>query len=126
MSSLQELLSQALAEPLARARAVQAAGGRVIGYVGADVPVELILAADAFPLLLPALAPGATARADVYLEPSFAPLERSLAEQWLGGGFDFVECVVFSRASDTVSKTGSPRCVEPPLPGDVPPTIFVP
>src|SRR5206468_11301905 len=33
---------------------------------------------------------------------------------------------VFSRASATVSNTGRPRCVEPPLPGEVPPTIWVP
>src|SRR6266702_1650029 len=33
---------------------------------------------------------------------------------------------VFSRASATVSNTGRPRCVEPPLPGEVPPTILVP
>src|SRR6476469_418709 len=30
------------------------------------------------------------------------------------------------RASATVSKTGRLRWVEPPLPGEVPPTIFVP
>src|SRR3954452_24868436 len=29
-------------------------------------------------------------------------------------------------ASSTVSNTGSPRCVCPPLPGAVPPTILVP
>ena len=33
---------------------------------------------------------------------------------------------VFSRASATVSNTGRPRCIEPPLPGAVPPTIRVP
>src|ERR1700761_2036488 len=33
---------------------------------------------------------------------------------------------VASTASATVSNTGSPRCVEPPLPGVTPPTICVP
>ena len=33
---------------------------------------------------------------------------------------------VFSFASATVSNTGRPRWVEPPLPGEVPPTILVP
>src|SRR5581483_6887344 len=33
---------------------------------------------------------------------------------------------VFSFASATVSNTGRSRWVEPPLPGDVPPTILVP
>src|SRR6478609_2452329 len=33
---------------------------------------------------------------------------------------------VFARASATVSNTGRPRCVDPPLPGEVPPTILVP
>jgi hypothetical protein len=104
MSSLEISVNDALTDPTAPARAVQRAGGRVIGFVGADVPVELIVAADAFPLLLPAQAPGPTPRADAYLEPSFAPLERSIAEQWLRGSFDFLESVVFSRAHDSAQR----------------------
>jgi hypothetical protein len=105
MNSLLSLVDDALSDPTACARAVRAAGGRVIGFVGTDVPVELIVAADAFPLLLPAQATHRPAlRAAAYLEPSFAPLERSIAEQWLGGEFDFVESVVFTRAADSAQR----------------------
>ena len=33
---------------------------------------------------------------------------------------------VAARASPTVSNTGNPRCIAPPLPGEVPPTMRVP
>ncbi|MGH8303183.1 MAG: 2-hydroxyacyl-CoA dehydratase family protein, partial [Steroidobacteraceae bacterium] len=89
------------ADPLRHARLHAERGGRVIGLVGADVPTELLLAADALPVTLPALADGATEEADRYLEPSFMPSLRSIADQWLRGAFDFMEAVVFSRSDDS-------------------------
>lgn len=100
--SMAALLNGCLADPLASARAQRRAGGRVVGYVSADIPVELILAAGAHPLLLPGSSPGTpTPQADEYLEPTFAPLERSIAQQWLTGGLDALEYVVLSRARDS-------------------------
>jgi len=104
MNSLNSVLSQCLDNPTRAARAVQRSGGRVIGYVGADIPVELIHAAGAFPLSLPSRAPGATVLADAYLEASFTPAERSIADQWLAGDFDFIEAVIFTRASDSAQR----------------------
>jgi benzoyl-CoA reductase/2-hydroxyglutaryl-CoA dehydratase subunit BcrC/BadD/HgdB len=101
MKTLDTLLQANERNPAATARAVRSAGGRVVGFIGADIPVELILAADAFPLLLPAGTSGQTARADVYVEASFSPLEREVAQQWLSGEFEFLDAVVFSRASDS-------------------------
>lgn len=97
------LIEQRLASPLAAARAEHARGRRVIGYVGDDVPVELILAADAVPLRLSGV-PGATPLADQYLESSFGPAYRSLLDAWLRGTFDFLDAIVFPRSNDTAQR----------------------
>lgn len=104
MSVLERLVDEALREPLAAARAHAAAGGRVIGYAGGDIPVELITAANAFPLRLPSFAGGTPDAADRYLEASFAPDIRSLAEQYLQGELDFLQAIIFSRADDSAQR----------------------
>jgi hypothetical protein len=88
-------------DPLAVARAAAARGERVIGYVGNDVPVALILAANALPVRLRGLMNTATTNADRYVESSFAPPVRSIAEQWLEHSFDFLDAVIFARGDDS-------------------------
>jgi benzoyl-CoA reductase/2-hydroxyglutaryl-CoA dehydratase subunit BcrC/BadD/HgdB len=104
MSALERLVDDALRDPLATARAHCAAGGRVIGFAGGDVPVELISAAGAFALRLPSFAGVAGSAADQYLESSFAPDIRSMTEQYLHGDLDFLEAIVFSRADDSAQR----------------------
>ena len=101
MTTLDELLARSLAQPTGYARAHVATGGRAIGFIGADVPVELMLDANTFPLSLSGAADRPTPLADRYLEPSFAPLERSVAEQWLAGELEFLSGIVLSRARDS-------------------------
>src|ERR1051325_6644498 len=57
-----------------------------------------------------------------------ASIASSMASAAPGGGtqITLASQPVFSLASCTVSNTGRLRCVEPPLPGEVPPTILVP
>jgi len=100
MRALGALLNEAEQDPTAAARRAKAAGQAVIGFVGADVPVELIDAAGAFALSLAPCKPGPTPQADQYLEASFAPLERSIAQRWLSADLNFLDAVVFSRGSD--------------------------
>ncbi len=104
MSTLEELLDATLRDPSAAARKARAAGVRVIGIVGGDIPVELILAAGALPLRLTAAGATTSAEADRYLEPSFHPLERSIAQRWLTGELDFMDSVVFTRGSDSAQR----------------------
>lgn len=104
MSEFEDFLERAAADPLSYAREHARSGGRVIGMVGIDVPVELIAAADAMPLSLPAFAGGPTPLADRYFEPSFMPAIRSIADQWLQGQFDFLDAVIFSRANDSAQR----------------------
>jgi benzoyl-CoA reductase/2-hydroxyglutaryl-CoA dehydratase subunit BcrC/BadD/HgdB len=88
-------------DPHAVARAAAQAGERVVGYVGEDVPIALILAADALPVRLHGAPDSATPRIDALVESSFAPLLRAVAEQWLEGRLDHLDAVVFTRADDS-------------------------
>lgn len=104
MSRLEALVAATLADPLAAARAHAASGGRVIGYYTCNVPVELILAAGAFPLHLPHLTDGQTPRADRYMEPLFDRALRSVFDRWLVGEFAFVDSVVLPRSQDSAQR----------------------
>jgi hypothetical protein len=100
MTPLESLVEDTLRDPLAAAHAHSEAGGRVVGYVGSDIPVELIAASHAFPLRLPSFAQRGCALADRYLESSFGPEARSIAEQYLQGEFDFLDALVLPRSND--------------------------
>lgn len=104
MMSFEQFLRNASHSPLVAACQHVAAGGRAIGFVGPDIPVELLLAADAFPLQLRADPDGNTPLADQHFEPSFPVLAKSIAEQWLSGKLDFLSSIVFSRASDSIQR----------------------
>jgi hypothetical protein len=91
-------------DPLAMARVAAQSGKRVVGYVGNDVPVPLIVAADALPVRLYGITGRTTARADEFLETAHRPEMRDLVEQWLGGAFDFMDAVVFPRSDDSAQR----------------------
>jgi|GEM_PF-455322 len=93
-----------LADPLAPARARARAGARVVGLVGADVPVELVTAASAYPVQLPISSGAQTPNADRYLEASFSPAARWVAEQWLTGAYDCLDAVIFPRSNDSAQR----------------------
>ena len=104
MSSLDTLVENCLREPLAAARAHAQRGGHVIGFFGSEIPVELIIAAGAFPLRLPSALQSDTGAADAYLESSFMPEVRSIAEQYLQGAFDFVDSIILPRSNDSAQR----------------------
>lgn len=78
--------------------------GRSIGYVGNDLPIELILAAEAMPVGLCGDSARSTPHADRYLESTFTPAIRSIAEQWLEGELDDLEAVILSRSDDSAQR----------------------
>lgn len=88
-------LEERLADPLAAL-----AGGDAVGYVGADVPLEVLLATGRPFGHLPWRVEGETPWADRWLESSFPMWSRSILEQWHQGAFDSLRDVVFSRADD--------------------------
>lgn len=89
-------LDARLEEPLADANA----SGDGIGFVGPDVPVDVLLASGRTFGHLPWLAGAPTPWADQWLESSFPFWSRSILEQWHTGVFDGLDTVVFSRADD--------------------------
>ncbi len=103
MSTLEFMVQQALLDPLSAARTHALGGGRVIGYFGAEIPVELIIACGAFPLRLPSFTQASPA-ADHYLESSFTPDVRSVAEQFLRGDFDFMDTIILPRSNDSAQR----------------------
>ncbi len=70
MSAFAEL-QEAYSNRLAAARAAAAIGQKVVGLVGATVPVELVLGAGGFPVNLAPLQGARTPLADRYLEAHF-------------------------------------------------------
>jgi hypothetical protein len=96
MANTARLLDALLADPLA------ALQGRAdaVGFIGADVPVDVLLASRKPFLHLPWRTAGATPWADRWLESSFPYWARSILEQWHEGRFDGIGTVVFSRSED--------------------------
>jgi hypothetical protein len=98
---LTRLVDQLLRDPQATARDVAASGQRVVGYVGNDVPVELILAAGALPVRVRCTVDTGTSDVDTLVERSFSPELRAIANRWLRGELDHLDAVVFARSDDS-------------------------
>ncbi|MAW82631.1 MAG: hypothetical protein CMI63_20535 [Parvularcula sp.] len=90
-------LDAILSDPLAEARA---AGG-AIGYVGFDIPQDILLSPGLNAFHLPWRPEGGGAAAEKWTESSFPPLAKSILQQWADGVFDNIfEYVIFTRGND--------------------------
>jgi len=85
-----------LAEPLAVARKAS----RSIGFVGLDIPEDLLATPRFAAVHLPWQRHEATPQADAWLEDAFPGWARSIVEDWAAGLFDFLDAVIFSRGDD--------------------------
>ena len=85
---------------LSRPLATHPGRGDAIGFVGTDLPIEVLLASGRPFGHLPWRASGPTPWADRWLESGFPGWARSILEQWHAGAFDGLATVVFSRADD--------------------------
>lgn len=99
MTALEELRRH-YEDRTAAARAARTAGRKVVGVVGATVPIELVVAAGAYPLTVAPLAGGPTPAADRYLERHFDDDVRATLEALLGGVYDWLDLLVIPRTSD--------------------------
>jgi hypothetical protein len=100
MMMLDTLVDRILADPLAPAKAAP----RAMGYVGFDLPEDLLAGCGRFAVHLPWDADQPTPKADQWLERGFAPWARSILEQWAEGRFDFLDHVLFSRGEDNAQR----------------------
>lgn len=86
------------------AREWKAKGGKVVGYISDDVPVEMILAAGFFPFRMSGDPTGGTQEADKYSETFLDPSVRSILNGLLTGKYDFLDFMVIPHHSDAVLK----------------------
>lgn len=100
MTDLDTRTDQILADPLGAVRA----GADPIGYVGFDIPEDLLAATGRPFAHLPWQAGIATPRADRWFESSFEPFAKSIVEQWVEGAFDLFGEVLFSRGNDNAQR----------------------
>jgi hypothetical protein len=96
-AAIEDPVGSILAAPLAPLRH----GG--LGFVGPDVPIDLLLASGRAFGHLPWYA-GSTPFADGVLESGFPGWSRSILEQWHQGAFDGLHAVVFSRSDDATQR----------------------
>lgn len=89
-------LERILADPLAPA----AASTRAVGFIGADVPADVLAAPGISAAHLPWQRDRATPFADRWLEDAFPGWSRSMLQDWADGRFDFMSHVVFTRGDD--------------------------
>jgi hypothetical protein len=85
-----------LAEPLAAARKAP----RSIGFIGLDIPEDLLATPRYTAVHLPWQRSEATPRADAWLEDAFPGWARAIIEDWADGLFEFLDAVIFSRGDD--------------------------
>lgn len=104
MNAFDIQVANALSDPLALARAHAAQGQKVIGFVGPEIPVELIIASGAHPARLASAVDAKTDTADRYLESTFMPDVRSIAEQYLQGALNFMHSIVLPRSNDSAQR----------------------
>lgn len=89
-----------LADPLAAARS----SPNPVGFVGLDIPLEVLTAAGRTACHLPWNRTLPTPRADSWLESGFAPWTRNMLEDWADGRFDLFDRVVFTRGDDNAQR----------------------
>lgn len=89
----------AFSDPEASARAWKRSGGKVIAFLGATVPVELIAASGAYPLRLKG-ASGDTTLADELMEPVRELYLRRIFNRLLAGALDWLDLIVVPRSSE--------------------------
>jgi benzoyl-CoA reductase/2-hydroxyglutaryl-CoA dehydratase subunit BcrC/BadD/HgdB len=94
--ALAELTTLA-ADRTAAAREWSAAGRPVAGYVGADVPVEVLTAAGFLPVRLTGDPDGDSAAGDRYLGRGLDPVARSVLTRLLDGAYGQLDALVVSR-----------------------------
>lgn len=90
----------ALTDPLAGLQPEK----RPLGYVGFDVPLDVLIASGRPYRHLPWRKDRATPQADRWLESAFPGWARSILEDWLNGGFDSFEHVIFTRGDDAAQR----------------------
>jgi len=88
-----------------RARELKSQGKKIIGYLCAYVPVEIVAAAGFIPLRIKGDVNEPITKADTQMETIICPLVRSCFDIALKGKYDFMDGLVIPHACDSICRT---------------------
>lgn len=88
-----------------RARELKKGGTKIIGYLCAFTPVEIIAAAGFVPFRIKGDVNEPITRADTEMETIVCPLVRSCFDMALKGNYEFMDGIVIPHACDSISRT---------------------
>ncbi len=90
-----------------RARELKGQGRKVLGYLCALTPVEMITAAGFVPLRIKGSVHEPITRADAHMETIVCPLVRSCFDLALKGRYDFLDGIIIPHACDSMTRSYS-------------------
>jgi benzoyl-CoA reductase subunit C len=88
-----------------RARELKAEGKKIIGYLSALGPVEILTAAGAVPFRLKGSPSEAITKADAHMETIVCPFVRNLFDAALKGTYDYLDGLVVPHLCDSIDRT---------------------
>jgi len=88
-----------------RAKELKTENKKIIGYLSALTPVEIITAAGAIPLRLKGNVSEAITRADAHMETIICPFVRNVFDAALKGKYDFLDGMVLPHQCDSIDRT---------------------
>ena len=88
-----------------RAKELSAQGRKVIGYICALTPVEVIAAAGFIPLRIKGSVTEPITKADTHMETIICPLVRSCYDLALKGKYNYISGMVIPHACDSICRT---------------------
>ncbi len=89
----------------ARARELKNSGRKVIGYLSALCPVEILTAAGAIPVRLKGNVSEAVTKADAYMETMICPFVRNVFDAAIKGRYEYLDGMVMSHQCDSIDRT---------------------
>jgi benzoyl-CoA reductase/2-hydroxyglutaryl-CoA dehydratase subunit BcrC/BadD/HgdB len=100
-SSAISAIEHAYVNRLDTARRFKSAGGRVAGFVSTAVPIEAIVAAGMYPVMITGHCRGDTSLADEWMEDMFDPMARAIFQSALAGELEFLDVLIIPRSADS-------------------------
>jgi benzoyl-CoA reductase subunit C len=88
-----------------RAKGLRAAGKKIIGYMTALGPVEIMTAAGVVPLRLKGNVSEAITKGDAYMETIVCPFVRNVFDAAVKGKYDFLDGLVLPHQCDSIDRT---------------------
>ncbi|MGD0230273.1 MAG: 2-hydroxyacyl-CoA dehydratase family protein [Syntrophorhabdales bacterium] len=88
-----------------RAKELRAGGKKVIGYLSALGPVEIMTAAGVLPLRLKGNVSEAITKGDAYMETIVCPFVRNVFDAAVKGRYDFLDGIVLPHQCDSIDRT---------------------